>query len=85
MKGLIFFSIFTFLFSSCSTWIVSPSLKSGKCVRTPDKTFSIRYGDDRFHDDGELIDEIYHVYGTDTVHAYTKQRVRNSSPTKYVN
>lgn len=70
--------------SSCSPMVVVPTLKSGKCVRKPSSSFTIRYGDDRFHDDGELIDEIYHVYGTDTIHMYTKQRVRNSNPTKYV-
>lgn len=83
MKGLLFLTA-AFLFSSCSPWMVIPSVKSDKCVRTPDKTYTIRYGDDRFHDNGELVDEIYHVYGKDTVHVYTKQRVRNSSPTKYV-
>ena len=85
MTKFLILSVFALLFSSCSPWIVSPSLKSGKCVRIPDKTYSIRYGDDRFHDDGELIDEFYAIYGSDTVHVYTKQRVRNSNPTKYIN
>ena len=72
------------LFSSCSPMVVYPSLKSGKCVRKPDKMITIHYGDDRFHDDGQLIDEIWYVFGVDTVHMYTKQRVRNSDPIKYV-
>jgi len=75
--------IFTaLLITSCSQY---KSLQTDPCcIRKPDHTFILRFGDDRFHDDGELIDEYYYVYGQDTVHAFTKQRVRNSQPTKYV-
>lgn len=71
------------LFVSCSPMRVTPSLSSGECVRKASSTFIIRYGDDRFHDDDQLIDEIYLIYGTDTVYVCSKQRVRNSNPVKY--
>lgn len=62
--------------ASCSPMIVFPSLKSNKCIRVPSETFVLRFGDDRFHDDNELVDEIYHVYGSDTILHDVKQRVR---------
>lgn len=70
------------LITSCSRYASLPT--DPCCIRKPDSQFVIRYGDDRFHDDGDLIDEFYSVYGTDTVHTFTRQRVRNSKPTKYV-
>jgi len=74
--GLVLVTAITF--GSCTV------SKQSCCTKTPDSTFILRFGDDRFHDDGELLDEFYSVYGKDTVHAHTKQRVRNSHPTVYV-
>ncbi len=70
--------IIVIAFGSCTV------SKQSCCKKTPDSTFILRFGDDRFHDDGELLDEFYSVYAKDTVHTHTKQRVRNSKPTKYV-
>lgn len=68
---------------SCNTIRVSESVSVNHRVKKADSTFIIRYGDDRFHDDDQLIDEIYLIYGTDTVYVCSKQRVRNSNPVRY--
>jgi len=33
----------------------------------PDNVITYSWGDERFHDCDQLIDDIYYVYGTDTV------------------
>jgi len=40
----------------------------------PDKILILSWGDDRFHDCNELKDEIFHVYGSDTIHVATHYR-----------
>tara|TARA_R110001592_G_scaffold120545_1_gene324908 strand:- start:1827 stop:2075 length:249 start_codon:yes stop_codon:yes gene_type:complete len=74
--GLVLVSAITF--GSCTV------SKHSCCKKTHNSTFILRFGDDRFHDDGELLDEFYSVHDKDTVHTHTKQRVRNSKPTQYV-
>lgn len=72
-KSILFFVALIMLsFCSCSSELIT--IKTGL---NPDKAWVVRYGDDRFHDDGQLIDEIYYVCGPDTVHVRTVNRKRN--------
>lgn len=45
-----------------------------------DKVYYVRYGDDRFHDDGELVDRIYYIKDGDTTHVHTHNRGRWQHP-----
>jgi len=65
MKNLILF-ISALTLTSCS---ISNNRYIGKVTTDPkpDRVIIHSWGDNRFHDCSELQDDIYHVYGVDTV------------------